>query len=84
MVKAHQRRIVFGGEQAIVGIKLRLHLLSQRLGFAFIHANDADPPECAHRLTIEYRRGALWRSGVVAESQPESSTQTLNSALRKK
>ena len=64
MVKAHQRRIVFpGGEQAIVGIELRLDLLSQRLGFGFINANDADPPECAHRLTIQHGRGTFWRSG---------------------
>jgi hypothetical protein len=82
MVKAHQRRIVFPGrQQAIVGIQLRLNLLRAAPRLCLINANDADPPEGAHRFAIQH--GGGFGAGVVAESQPESSTQAPNSARKK-
>ena len=66
VVETHQRRVVFPGrQQAIVGVQLGLNLGAQRLGLCLIHANDADPPEGAHRFAIQHggRRGGGRRSG---------------------
>jgi hypothetical protein len=85
MVETHQRRVVFPGrQQAIVGVQLGLNLGAQRLGLCLIHANDADPPEGAHRFAIQHGGRRAGVAGVVAESQPESSTQAPSSAARKK